>query len=86
MDFLFDILQTLDIHELQKKFDRLQLEKKDTIAWDMKGGLKALLEEVVEMKLRMNALVQLLIEKGILSAEEYAKLIAASRIKKKETF
>lgn len=41
--------------------------------------MKRLAEENLELKLRLGLLVRLLISKGIISAEEFATLIADSR-------
>ena len=41
--------------------------------------VKELAEENVELKLRLGLLVRLLISKGVISAEEYASLIAGAR-------
>jgi hypothetical protein len=46
--------------------------------WDV-SKIKELAQENMELKLRLGLLVRLLISKGVISAEEYAGLIAQSR-------
>ena len=46
------------------------------------GTLGDLAKENLELKLRLGLLVRLLISKGVISAEEYAGLIAATRPKR----
>jgi hypothetical protein len=75
MDIL-TILHEADIRELRADLQRLQ--EKELAAWDPRK-FKELAEENLELKLRVGLLAQLLIAKGVFTAEEYAKLIAAAR-------
>ena len=46
--------------------------------WDLQK-VKVLAEENLELKLRLHMLIRLLIDKGVISAEEYALSIVARR-------
>ena len=74
---LYDYFLQQDVNELHKQLDRLQVEH-DQTHWDF-GKVKELAAENVDLKLRLGLLVRLLIAKGVLTAEEYAKLIADAR-------
>ena len=76
MDF-FDLLQERDIRELREQFDHLRLER-DLDKSDTRR-LMELAEENLEVKLRLAVLVRLLIAKGVITAAEYAELIAQAR-------
>lgn len=71
-DFLWDVSQERQINELRSHLEQ-----------DLAGGtartVKALFEENVELKLRLGLLVRLLINKGVITAPEFAALIAESR-------
>lgn len=73
-DFLWDVRQQRQIRELRDDLDRVR------VAHDMAGGdlprMKGLADENFELKLRLGLLVRLLIVKGVVTAPEYAALIA----------
>jgi hypothetical protein len=76
---LGDIGQQLDINELQEQVDRMRTER------DLEGfgspKPPQLAEDLLQLQVRLGVLVRLLIEKGVISAEEYAKLIAVGQAK-----
>jgi hypothetical protein len=75
-DFLWNVSQERQLGELRQQLDRVRLER------DLAGGdrkVKELAEENVELKLRLGLLVRLLISKGVITAQEYAALIAQAR-------
>jgi hypothetical protein len=75
-DFLWNVDQERQLKELRGRLDQARLEH------DLAGGdrkVKELAEENVELKLRLGLLVRLLITKGVITAEEYARLIAETR-------
>ncbi len=78
---IFDIVwlaaQEKEIGEVREQVERERLER-DLAAWDLRK-VKELAEENLELKLRLGLLVRLLISKGVISAEEYAALLAAAR-------
>jgi hypothetical protein len=76
-DILWLASQEKEIGEVRQQVERMRLER-DLANWDL-PKLKDLAEENVELKLRLGLLVRLLITKGVISAEEYASLIAEAR-------
>jgi len=74
---LGDLGQQLDIHEVRDKVERLQIER-DLANWDIRK-IREVADELLELELRHGLLVRLLIRKGLITAEEYAGLIAAAR-------
>lgn len=78
-DFLWEISQEQQIHELRGRLDQIWLEH------DLSEGdprkLETLVQEILELKLRLGLLVRLLISKGVITAKEYATLIAEVRPK-----
>ena len=75
LDFLWNVSQEHQLQELRGRLDQARLEH------DLAGGsrkLKELAEENLELKLRLGLLVRLLIGKGVITAQEYAALIAAA--------
>jgi hypothetical protein len=75
-DFIWNVSQERQIDELRRRLDQARLEH-DLAVGDRK--LKELAEENVELKLRLGLLVRLLIAKGVITAQEYAGLIADTR-------
>jgi hypothetical protein len=75
--FLGDLGQNLQFHDLQTDVAAIRREL-DRSAWDERQT-RELAERVLELHLRLGMLVRLLIAKGMIGAEEYASLIAASR-------
>jgi hypothetical protein len=69
---LFDLLQERDLREIRQRLDRLQQEMDPRLVRD-------LAEATWELRLRLKALVQLLIAKGLIAAEEYADQIVQVR-------
>ena len=78
-DFLWNVSQEHQLEDLRGQFDRLRLET------DLAGGdvrkLKELAEENLELKLRLGLLVRLLVSKGVITAQEFAGLIAETRLR-----
>ena len=75
-DFLWNVSQERQLEELRGRLDQVRLEH------DLAGGdrkMKELADENLELKLRLGLLVRLLISKGVITAPEYAALIAESR-------
>ena len=75
LDFLWNVSQEHQLKELRGRLDQVRLEH------DLAGGnrkLQELAEENLELKLRLGLLVRLLIQKGVITAQEYAGLIAAA--------
>jgi hypothetical protein len=72
-----NIGQQLDISELQEQVDQMRTER------DLEGfgspKHRQLAEDLLQLQVRLGVLVRLLIEKGVISAEEYAKLIAVGQ-------
>jgi len=70
------VSQERQLEELRGRLDQVRLEH------DLAGGdrkMKELADENLELKLRLGLLVRLLISKGVITAQEYAALIAESR-------
>jgi hypothetical protein len=76
---LGDLGQQIDIHEVRDQVERLRSER-DTVEWDL-SKLREVADELLELELRHGLLVRLLIRKGVISAAEYAELIAQSPVK-----
>jgi len=76
-DSLRNVSQERQLEELRGRLDRVRLEH------DLAGGdrrtVKELVEENLELTLRLGLLVRLLITKGVITAPEYAALIAEAR-------
>ena len=64
----------LDVDTLRRDFER-QRDYIDTAVWDLRK-LKELAAENLELELRLSLLTQLLIAKKVITAEEYAGLMA----------
>jgi len=75
-DFLWNVSQERQLEELRGRLDQVRLEH-DLVGGDRK--MKELADENLELKLRLGLLVRLLISKGVITAQEYAALIAESR-------
>jgi hypothetical protein len=75
--FLGDVGQQLQLHELQNDVAAIRREL-DRPAWD-EIRTREVAERVLELHLRVGVLVKLLIAKGVIQAEEYASIIAATR-------
>jgi len=78
-DFLWNLDQHYQIRELRGRLDQIRLEH-DLSAEDPRK-LHTLVEENLELKLRLGLLVRLLISKGVITAQEYAALITEVRPK-----
>jgi hypothetical protein len=76
-DFLWNLDQEHQLKELRGRLDQVRLEH-DLAAWHV-PKLKELAVENVELKLRLGLLVRLLISKGVITAQEYAALLAEAR-------
>ena len=73
-DFIWNVGQERQLDELRGQLDRARL-KQDEATLEL-PKLKELVEENLEMKLRLSLLVRLLVTKGLINAEEYAAMIA----------
>jgi hypothetical protein len=77
-DFLWKVSQEHELAELRGHLDRVRKE------YDLDGSdlrkVKELAAENLELKLRLGLLVRLLISKGVITAPEYAALIAESHV------
>jgi hypothetical protein len=69
----------LDIDDLQDQVDRMRLER-DLDSYGSPKN-KQLAEDLLQLQVRLGVLVRLLIEKGVITAEEYARLIAVGQPK-----
>ena len=76
-DFLWNVSQERQIDELRRNLNRVRLEH-DLARWDV-DKVKELAEENMVLKVRLGLLVRLLIAKGVITAQEYAALIADAR-------
>jgi hypothetical protein len=79
---LGDIGQQMDLNEVREQLERLRAER-DLAEWDL-SKVRELADELDELELRHGLLVRLLVSKGLITAEEYASLIAAARPKPAE--
>lgn len=77
LDFLWNVSQEHQIGELRGRLDRMRLEH--DLAAAGPDGARNLAAENLELKLRLGLLVRLLIAKGVITAQEYATLIAQAR-------
>jgi hypothetical protein len=73
-DLLYNSIQDGRINDVHHQVAELRREH-DARGWDG----PALSAENLELKLRLGLLVRLLIDKGLITAEEYAALIAEAR-------
>jgi hypothetical protein len=74
LDLWWNSNQELQLREVRQQIERLQLER------DVRRmNAPDLAAENAELRLRLGLLVRLLITKGVLTAEEYARLIAEAR-------
>jgi hypothetical protein len=76
-DFLWNLDQEHQLGELRGRLDRVRLEH-DLAGSDFQK-VKQLADENLELKLRLGLLVRLLITKGLITAQEYAQLVAETR-------
>jgi uncharacterized protein CbrC (UPF0167 family) len=76
---LGDLGQQMDIEDVRGELDRLRAEH-DRTDWDA-VKVREVAEELLELQVRHGLLVRLLIRKGLITAEEYAGLISAARVK-----
>ena len=74
-----NVSQERQLEELRGRLDRAQVEQDLSVGNPQK--LKELTEENLQLKLRLGLLVRLLISKGLITAQEYAALIAEVRPK-----
>jgi hypothetical protein len=77
IDLFWNIGQDRELDELRAQLERVRLER-DRSAGDART-VKELVAENDELRLRLGLLLRLLISKGVITAEEYANLIAATR-------
>jgi hypothetical protein len=76
-DFLWNVSQERQLEELRGRLDRERLEH-DLAGSDL-PKVNELAGENLELKLRLALLVRLLITKGVITAPEYAALLAEAR-------
>lgn len=78
-DLFWDLAQDSHINEIKSSVERLENERK------LDDGdyrtTKELAAENMELKLRLSLLVRLLVSKNVITAAEYAALLAAARPK-----
>lgn len=74
---LGDLGQQLDINDVREQVERMQTDR-DLANWDLRK-VREVADELLELELRHGLLVRLLVRKGLITAEEYAGLIAAAR-------
>jgi hypothetical protein len=84
MDFIDELAWVADaalyrrrIGELGEQLQRAQNER-DLANWDARK-VRELAEENLELKLRLGMLIRLLIAKNVITAQEYASLLAEAR-------
>jgi len=73
--------QQLEINDVRDQLDRVRTER-DLANWDVRK-VRDLAEESLELHVRLGLLVRLLIAKGVITAEEYASLIAEAQPKQR---
>jgi hypothetical protein len=69
---LFNLIHEHEIRELRQRLDRLQHEG-DAAGRDL---MREVAEQTLELRLRLGALVRVLIARGLITAEEYAASVA----------
>lgn len=74
--FLGAIGQNLEIEELRERLDQMR-DAKTPVAGTLKKHIEALQVETHELKLRLAAVIKLLMAKNLLTAQEVASMIAA---------
>jgi len=79
IDAIWNASQENRLRELRGQVDRMRTER-DLANWDLRK-VKELADENLELRLRLGLLVRLLITKGLITAEDYAALIAQTRPK-----
>jgi len=77
LDFLWNVDQEHQLKELRGRLDQVRLDH-DLARGDLRK-VKEIAEENLELKLRLGLLVRLLITKGVITAQEFAGLIAEAR-------
>lgn len=75
-DLIWNSVQDGNLSEVKERVDQLQKER-DAHGWNA----ETLSVENAELKLRLGLLVRLLINKGLITAQEYAALIAETQAK-----
>ena len=78
-DLIWNVTQDNQLNDLRGRLDRARVEQ-DLAVWDLRK-VKELAEENLELKLRLGLLVRLLVSKNVITASEYARLIAEARPK-----
>jgi hypothetical protein len=78
-DFLWNLSQERQIDELRKNLEQ-ERTRHDLARWDL-PKVQELAAENLELKVRLGLLVRLLIAKNIITAQEYAALIAQTHAK-----
>lgn len=74
LDLVWNASQEMQLGDVRHQVDRLQTDR------ELAGlNVRDLAAENVELKLRLGLLVRLLVSKGVISAEEFAGLIAETR-------
>ena len=86
MDFIDDLAWLADsalyrrrIGQMRDELQRMETER-DLANWDLRKA-RELAEENLELKLRLSILVRLLVTKSVITAQEYASMVAEAHQK-----
>ena len=71
IDLFWNWSQEAQIRDVRREVDRLDLDRANA-----RDAAERLIEENATLRLRLGLLVRLLISKGVITAQEYAALIA----------
>ncbi len=74
--FMGDMLQNLEIEALQERLNQMRDEKAPA-ARTQEKQIETLQQETHDLKVRLAVLIQLLVAKNVLTAQEIASMIAA---------
>src|SRR5581483_7944686 len=72
LDHFWNVAQDERLDELSQRLHQARMDR-NSAEWDLR---KLLVEENLELKVRLGMLVRLLITKGVITAEEYAALVS----------
>ena len=79
-DLFWNAEQQRELQSLRGQLDRLRLDQDLTGSGPL--GVRGLAQENLELKVRLGLLVRLLIAKGVITAQEYATLLADAQSNK----
>ena len=74
LDLLWNSSQERRLRDVRETVDRMEIER-DLRGWD----IRELAAENAALRLRLGLLVRLLVGKGVITAQEYAALIAEAQ-------